>query len=80
MSLDEGFKKVKALKGQLKELLVYEKEKASRQKIKNLIDDVAELEPLSGNGFFSISKATLTGMISVSITYIIILVQFKISI
>ena len=79
MSLDEGFRKVKSLKVQLKELLVYEREKGSRQKIKNLIDEVAELDPLSGNGFFEINKATLTGMISVSITYIIILVQFKIS-
>ena len=43
----------------------------------NLIREIDNLEPVSGYGLFSVDRTTLTSMISVSITYVIILVQFK---
>ena len=45
--------------------------------IKRFIKELESLRPLSGNGNFSITKGTLTSMVSVGITYIIIMVQFK---
>ena len=42
-----------------------------------LLRDIDNLEPLSGYGLFGVDRSTLTSMISVSITYIIILIQFK---
>ena len=42
-----------------------------------LIREIDNLEPVSGYGLFTMDRTTLTSMISVSITYIIILVQFK---
>ena len=35
--------------------------------------------PLTGLGFFTIERGTLTGMLSTAVTYIIILVQFRMS-
>ena len=54
-------------------------EGAEKKMIKNLIKELEEMKPLGGNGYFAITKGTLIGMGSVGITYVIILVQFKIS-
>ena len=40
-------------------------------------EDIDNLEPLSGYGLFEMNRSTLTSMISTSITYLIILIQFK---
>ena len=45
----------------------------------NLVMNIDKTGPLNGKGFFEITKGTLTGMMSVGITYVIILVQFKMS-
>ena len=42
-----------------------------------LIREIDNLEPVSGYGLFTMDRTTLTSMISCSITYVIILVQFK---
>ena len=42
-----------------------------------LLRDIDNLEPLSGYGLFGVDRSTLTSMISVAITYLIILIQFK---
>ena len=55
-------------------------EETERQIVKNLIKEIEGIKPLSGKGFFSITRGTLTSMVSVGIIYIIILVQFKISV
>ena len=49
------------------------------QKVKNTIKDIERTGPFTGLGYFDITRETLTAMMSVSITYIIILVQFKMS-
>ena len=41
---------------------------------------IEDAEPLSGCGMFEITKSTLTSMLSISVTYLIILIQFKMSI
>ena len=48
-------------------------EEAARE----LLRDIEELEPVSGYGLFSVDRSTLTSTVSVSITYLIILIQFK---
>ena len=42
-----------------------------------LLRDIDNLEPVSAFGLFNIDRSTLTSMISISLTYIIILIQFK---
>ena len=44
-----------------------------------VLDDLTDLSPLSGHGFFSLTRSNLTAMLSTSITYLIILLQFRIS-
>ena len=47
------------------------------QERRNLLRDINNLEPVSAYGLFAIERSTLTSMISISLTYIIILMQFK---
>ena len=42
-----------------------------------LLRDIDNLEPLSGYGLFGVDRSTLTSMISVAITYLIILIQLE---
>ena len=48
---------------------------------KNLIElklkELDDVRPFSGNGYFEIGRGTLTSIVSTSITYFIILLQFK---
>ena len=46
---------------------------------KKFFQEIESLGPLTGLGFFDIEKSTLTSMVSTALTYIIILVQFKMS-
>ena len=41
------------------------------------MDIIEETGPLTGYGMFQITRSLLTNMISTSITYLIVLVQFK---
>ena len=44
---------------------------------KDLVRDIEDLEPISGFGLFTVDRTTLTSTISVMITYLIVLIQFK---
>ena len=44
-----------------------------------LIKSLEQARPLNGSGLFTIERSTLTSMVSTAITYLIILVQFKLS-
>ena len=50
-----------------------------QDKRKKFSQEIESLGPLTGLGFFNIEKSTLTSMVSTALTYIIILVQFKMS-
>ena len=44
-----------------------------------LIKDIEKTKPLTGKGLFQIDRSIFTGMVSVAVTYIIILAQFRMS-
>ena len=75
--LDTGHKSLKDLTVPLQDKLLYLQEGFEKQSYINIIKDIEKTGPLNGKGFFNITRGTLTGMLSVGITYIIILVQFK---
>ena len=50
-----------------------------RANIEEVMDIIDDAEPISGCGMFEITRSTLTSMLSTSITYLIILIQFKLS-
>ena len=78
-TLESAFESLLAIRKDLKVQLISEKDPVTKNIMKTIIEDLKEEGPLSGKGFFNITKGTLTSMVSISITYIIILVQFKIS-
>ena len=41
--------------------------------------DLAKLPLFSGLGLFTVERSTLTSMLSIAVTYLIILVQFKLT-
>ena len=45
--------------------------------IRELVRDIEDLEPISGYGLFTVDRTTLTSTVSVMITYLIVLIQFK---
>ena len=77
--LDAGYKTMRGLTHLLRRELLQDIERLERQTIEILIKEIEDTGPLNGKGFFNITRGTLTGMLSVGITYLIILVQFKMS-
>ena len=47
--------------------------------VQEVMDLIGEAQPISGCGMFEITRSTLTSMVSTSLTYLIILIQFKLS-
>ena len=79
--LDSAYQALKNMTMPLQEYLVtIQGDENLRQEIKNIINDIRYTGPFSGKGLFSITRSTLTGMFSIAVTYIIILVQFKMSV
>ena len=76
-TLETGYRSVVSLARPLQDQILTNR--VDKTLTKNMIKELSDLKPLTGNGYFSITKATLTSMFSVGITYIIILAQFKIS-
>ena len=76
---ENSFGKFQSLKKLLENLIIQKEdmERIQVEKIKFLIKDVENIRPLSGNGYFDLSKGTLTSIVSISITYFIILLQFR---
>ena len=77
--VDSVFRSFKNIKGSLEEVGDELKDKSDIKRAKIILETLDSAEPLSGCGMFKITRGTLTSMISTSITYLIILVQFKMS-
>ena len=75
--LDAAFRALGNLTAGLQEELVDKEKESEKEEIRILIREVEKTGPFSGLGYFEITKSTLVSMASVSITYIIILVQFR---
>ena len=60
----------------LKFIYLAEQSSEDKQTVINIIDEIRAIGPLTGKGFFEISRRNLTGMLGLSFTYLIILLQF----
>ena len=49
-------------------------------KLGHLIRDIDRVQPMRPMGLFCVDRSILTSMVSVSVTYIIVLVQFKLTV
>ena len=54
-----------------------EKDEERRTNAQLLLDEIKNTPPLNGNGYFELKKDTLTSITSTTITYLIILLQFR---
>ena len=77
MTIESAFGKLKSLADPLQQKMIQEKDPVEQMKIRFLIEKVEKVRPLSGNGYFEISRITLTSIVGISITYLIILLQFR---
>ena len=77
MTAESAFGKLKNLVIPLQQRMIQEKDPVEQMKIKFLIEKVEKVRPLSGNGYFEICRETLTSIVGISITYLIILLQFR---
>ena len=80
LSIDDANEALKGLTERLQDVLLINRANYERQEVLNTIKKLENSGPLSGKRFFSITRGTITGMLSISITYLIIIVQFKISV
>ena len=78
-TVEETQASLAGLAAPLRALLEVEARQLERGKLRNLVTEVEQAGRMGGNGFFEISRGGLTSMLSVSLTYIIIIVQFKLS-
>ena len=77
MTAETALEKLRNLTEPLQQRIIQEKDSVKQLKIKHLIEKVEKVSPLSGNGYFEISRETLTSIVGISITYLIILLQFR---
>ena len=54
-----------------------EKDEDRRANAQLMIDEIKTVPPLNGNGYFVLKKDTLTSIASTTVTYLIILLQFR---
>ena len=64
-TVESAYDSVKNLMRRTEERLLRTREKSERRKLKYEIRKLSKLEPMTGGGFFQISKSTLTSMLSV---------------
>jgi len=77
--VDSCFQALQGIRKEIQEKLLLCGEDKERQKLQYLLQRVEVLGPMSAGGYFEITKSSLISMLSVSLTYIIILVQFQLS-
>ena len=77
MIAEKAHESLKKLVQPLEEALIRTVDVKEREEMKILVKNIENVGPLNGNGYFDISRSTLTSVTSISITYLIILLQFR---
>ena len=79
LSAEKAFTGIRKLAEPLREALIGEIRHEKIQDLKLLIREIEKVSPLNGNGYFEIRKGTITSIVSNTVTYLIILLQFRTS-
>ena len=77
LTADDAYNALQSLHTPLEKMLINEKDISKKEYIRATIRKLEKTSPLNGNGYFIISRETLTSIISTTVTYLIILVQFR---
>ena len=79
ITAEEASENLQSLVLPLEQLLLLKQNSEENMKVKLLIKEIERTPPLSGNGYFELKRGTITSIISTSVTYLIILLQFRTS-
>ena len=77
LTAEEAYDALQSLMKPLNKMLVNENESSRKECINVAIRNLEKIRPLNGNGYFGITRETLTSIVSTTITYLIILLQFR---
>ena len=77
MTAERAHNNLRMLVTPLRRMLVETQDVSRTKQLDILIKEVESAGPLSGNGYFDIGRGTLTSIVSISLTYFIILLQFR---
>ena len=77
LTAEEAYDALQSLNTPLEKMLVNENDLTRKENIKATMRKLEKMRPLNGNGYFNITRETLTSIVSTTITYLIILLQFR---
>ena len=77
MTSEALYDKIKNMAKKLQSSIENNQRISEIEKINFLIKEIDNTKPLNGNGYFDLTKSTLTSIVSISCTYFIILLQFR---
>ena len=77
LTAEEAYDALQSLNIPLEKMLVNENDLTRKENIKSTMRKLEKMRPLNGNGYFYITRETLTSIVSTTITYLIILLQFR---
>ena len=77
LTSEEAYDALQSLNTPLEKMLVHENDFTKREHIKSTIRKLEKMQPLNGNGYFNVTRETLTSIVSITVTYLIILLQFR---
>ena len=77
LTAEEAYDALQSLNTPLEKMLVHENDFTQREHIKATMRKLEKIRPLNGNGYFNITRETLTSIVSTTVTYLIILLQFR---
>ena len=75
LTAEEAYDALQSLNTPLEKMLVNENDLARKELIKITMRNLDKIQPL--NGYFNITRETLTSIISTTVTYLIILLPFR---
>ena len=77
LTAEEAYDSLQSLNKPLEKMMVNEHDLATKELIKTTMRKLEKVRPLNGNGYFNITRETLTSIVSTTVTYLIILLQFR---
>ena len=74
---EEAYDVLQSLNTPLENMLINEDDLKKKELIRATLRKLEKIRPLNGNGYFNVTRETLTSIVSTTVTYLIILLQFR---
>ena len=77
LTAEEAYDALQSLNTPLEKMLIKENDSTKKEIIRATMRKLEKIRPLNGNGYFNVTRETLTSIVSTTVTYLIILLQFR---